>query len=81
MKNFILGILFIYLGVPIIENFTSWLESKTSLSIQLIAKKIYDIQQTMKDDEGVINNPLGFQTQNTDCIGFEIQSDDNEYEE
>lgn len=79
MRNFFLGILFVLLGIPAIENFTTWLESKTSLSTYKIAKDIYKIKREIGQEcqEEKQNNEIGFHTQ---CVGYDIPIT-QEYEE
>lgn len=84
MLFFILGMFFILLVIPIIDNLMVLLTNYVSLILQKTAKKIYDIKKEIGEDlkNSEESSPIGFQTE---CIGYEIDStlnndedDDNE---
>ena len=84
MKYFILGVLFTLIGMPIIDFFTTWLANQSELHSYKIAKKIHNIQNSMasQENEQIVEQkekiPMGFATS---CIGFEVNNQEEEYEE
>ena len=79
MLYFILGIFFILLVIPLVENFVTIIASKTELITYKIAKQICDLKKQMDEQEEQEQHQVGFRTE---CVGYEIppQSDD-QYEE
>ena len=80
MKNFLLGILFVFLGIPILQAIANSIEDNSQLLSCKTAKKIYNIKkqiQQQSSQEETSNSQIGFQTQ---CIGYEVNNE-NQFEE
>ncbi len=79
---FILGILFISIGIPLIDNLMSILSTHTELIAYKVAFKIYKIKKEMKidddDQEEQKKHPMGFQTS---VVGYDIEEPYQEQEE
>lgn len=64
MKKFILGILFSYLGIPIMQCLSSILSNKTQLINYKIAKQVYDLKKEMnllqEQQEPIATQAIGF---------------------
>lgn len=78
---FILGILFISIGIPLIDNIMSIFSSYTQLLTYKIAFGIFKLKKEMHvdDDEQESKKiPMGFQTS---VVGYEIEEPYQEQEE
>ena len=76
MKNFLLGILFVFLGIPILQAIATSIEDNSQLLSCKTAKKIYNIKKEIEEQQQQpeSSNPvIGFQTQ---CVGCEIENQD-----
>ncbi len=77
MINFLLGMLFILVCLPVIENLNTLLANRVQLSSYRTTKKIYEIKKQLSEI-GVMEqqeqhkNPFGFQA--PDCVGYEIDN-------
>ena len=64
MKKFILGILFSYLGIPIMQCISSIISNKTQLINYKIAKQVYDIKKEMdlqqEEQPSISTQAIGF---------------------
>ena len=75
---FILGILFITLGIPILQAFSSIVSAWAQYVVYIFALKIYNIKQRMeKEEQEEESNPIGFQVE---AIGDQIQFIEQEQE-
>lgn len=82
MYNFLLGMLFVFICIPIIENINTLIANRIQLSSYRTSKQIFKIKKQIEEmgiveQEQECKHPFGFQA--PDCIGVEI--DNNEYEE
>lgn len=79
MIEFIFGIVFILVVVPILQDIASIAGTVTELITYQLAEKIHKIQERIGelDDEEDNKNPIGFQT---DLIGVPLDDDSNEDE-
>lgn len=74
---FILGALFVYLGLPLMENFLSIVQAWTELRVYKFAAKVYQIKKQLhiEDQQDEDNShPIGFVY--TDAIGQQIESEE-----
>ncbi len=74
---FILGILFISIGIPLIENLMSIVSAFVEYVVYVYAFKIYKIKKQMneKGQEKQTKYPMGFQTS---VVGYELEEDDDD---
>lgn len=74
MKNFLLGTLFVFLGIPIFQFCSARIEDASQLLSYQNAKKIYQIKKQIEQQQGEQegNCQIGFHTQ---CIGQQIESE------
>ncbi len=78
---FILGILFIFVCIPLLQNFLSIVESLTQYIVYIFALKIYNIkkQYTQEQQQGEEEKiPMGF---HTEAIGFIAEPEEEEEQE
>lgn len=78
---FILGILFISIGIPLIDNIMSIFSSYTQLFTYKIAFGIFKLKKEMNIDDDEQDSkkiPMGFQTS---AVGYEIEEPYQEQEE
>lgn len=81
MKKFLSGMLFALLGLSLLDDITAILTNLTQLFCYKIAKQTYQIKKQLaitQEDQQEQNNPIGFQT---NCIGFQIESPQQEEEQ
>ena len=74
---FILGALFIYLGLPLMQNFLSIVQAWTQLKVYKYAAKVYQIKKQLhiedqQDEEH--SHPIGFVC--TQAIGQQIENEE-----
>ena len=71
---FILGIVFIYIFIPIVDNLLTVFSTFTEYLCYKFALKIYKIKKELNitddEEEEKTINPIGF---STDCIGFQVE--------
>lgn len=70
---FILGIVFIYIFIPVIDNLLTIFSTWAEYISYKFAAKVYKIKQQLnitEDQEEEKSNPIGFAT---DCIGFQTE--------
>ena len=82
---FILGVVFIYIFIPIIDNLLTVFSTFTEYLCYKFALKIYEIKKelniTDEEEDEKSSNPIGF---STECIGFQMEKtlgDEQEEEE
>lgn len=78
---FILGIVFIYIFIPIIDNLLTIFSTWTEYISYKLAAKVYKIKQQLNisnEQEEEKSNPIGF---TTDCVGFQVENLTEEQEE
>lgn len=78
---FILGIIFVSVVLPVIENLLSCMSAWSEYVNYVFALKIYKIKEKLGVNVQIEENknsksPMGFQQ--TNCIGFEIPKEDIE---
>lgn len=75
---FILGALFIYLGLPLMQNFLSIVQAWTQLRVYKFAAKVYQIKKQLniidQQDEEKDSHPIGFVC--TQAIGQQIENEE-----
>ncbi len=73
---FILGILFISIGIPILENIESIISAFSEYIVYYFAYKVYQLKQQFAPDEDKQEEkkdfPVGFH--HTEAIGYEVQT-------
>ena len=83
MLYFILGILFISIGIPIIENIESILSAFTQYIVYILAVKVYLLKNKIpseeKEQEESQDFKIGFHS--TEAIGYEITAPEDQKEE
>lgn len=75
---FILGILFISLGIPIIENLESILSAFSQYIVYYFAYKVYLLKEKFSPQEEEQKKDFKIGFQQTDAIGYEIKVPDQE---
>ncbi len=81
MIYFFFGVLFVYLGIPILQSIEVCIENFCQLIVYYIAEKTAKIKNRIIDEEGqqeIEKNQIGFQT---DCIGYRIEEEQPEEQE
>lgn len=73
---FLLGILLISLGIPILDNITSILSAITQYIVYSFAFKIYKVKKQMGIDQGQKQ-----QQEDKQLIGFDVQDSQLLYQE
>ena len=72
---FILGIVFIYIFIPIVDNLLTIFSTWAEYISYKFAAKVYKIKQQLNvsnEQEEEESNPIGFAT--TDCVGFQVEN-------
>lgn len=81
---FILGIVFITIGYPLMQNIASVFQAITQYTVYKYALKIYKIKKQMGVDQELTvqeqHNPIGFRS-SVEAIGYEISSDQDQEED
>ena len=81
LSYFILGALFLFVGVPLLQSILSIINAWSEYRVYNFAFKVYKIKQQMYDDQDKQQDnkkiPMGFQT---DAIGISIE-DPEEFQE
>lgn len=78
---FILGIVFIYVIIPIVDNLLTIFSTWTEYISYIYAAKVFKIKQELnieEEEEEQHHNPIGFAT---DAIGFSTEEDYETQEE
>lgn len=82
MNNFIFGILFVCVILPLIEDIMTLIASLTEyVNAAIVAKTRKDFGELFEQQEKSEENnnfPIGFAT---DAVGFDTQEEPSEYEE
>lgn len=73
MFNFLMGMFFVLIISPLIEDFITFIGCLTELKQCKIAKEVYNIKKEigLNGEEEEQQKQIGFQT---DCVGYEINS-------
>lgn len=81
LSYFILGALFLFVGVPLLQSILSIVNAWSEYKVYTFALKVYKIKQQMYDQEQQQDNkkiPMGFQT---DVIDMSIENPEEFQEE
>lgn len=82
MLYFLLGMLFVFLGVPIFGAIETFIQDMSNLISCKIAKKMYDIKKEINAQniqEQSQDFQIGFQS--AECIGYEVDNQSQEQED
>lgn len=72
---FILGALFVYLGLPLMQNLLSIIQAMSEYVVYIFAGKVYKIKKQIMpqgQQQEQTSNPIGFVY--TDAIGTQVES-------
>ena len=84
MLNFILGLLFAYLILPLIQCITSAANIKTQEYSYIVSERVANIQKKIQEtvqqqgEEQETKYPMGFQS--TSAVGFEVNDEEQDQE-